>query len=95
MKVTNIRISQKRSLGNYENIEIMAEAVLEDEESLNDATNKLYNYVDWHAQKTTRDAKAKTNRILVADERTDPAKKAEAEKWLARYEERKAEVEGM
>lgn len=95
MIVTNIKISQKRSLGNYENIEFMAEGVIEEGEKVNDATERLWNYVDWHAQKSNRDAKAKTYRAALADENTVPEKKAEAEKWLAAYDKRKAEVEAM
>lgn len=95
MIVTNIKISQKRSLGNYENIEFMAEGVIEEGESVNEATTRLWNYVDWHAQKSNRDAKARVNRLALADENTTPEKRAEAEKWIASYEARKAEVEGM
>lgn len=95
MIVTNIKISQKRSLGNYENIEFMAEGVIEEGESVNEATNRLWNYVDWHAQKSNRDAKAKVRRLALADENTDPEKRAEAERWLAAYDARKAEIEAM
>lgn len=95
MIVTNIKISQKRSLGNYENIEFMAEGVIEEGESVNEATDRLWNYVDWHAQKSNRDLKAKTYRLALADENTVAEKRTEAEKWIAAYEKRKAEVEAM
>lgn len=95
MIVTNIKISQKRSLGNYENIEFMAEGVIEEGESVNEATERLWNYVDWHAQKTNRDGKARTFKLALNDPNITPEKKAEAEAWLAAYDKRKAEVEGM
>jgi hypothetical protein len=95
MIVTNIKISQKRSLGNYENIEFMAEGVIEEGESVKEATERLWGYVDWYAQKTNREGKAHTFRLALADENTTPEKKAQAQKWLDQYEARRIEIEAM
>ena len=96
MRITNIKLTQKANLGNYESMEFTAEAVIDlDEDNVDTATRSLADYVDWNAQMPIREAKARVYRQVLADENAPEEKKAEAEKWMAKYEERKARVEAL
>lgn len=95
MRITNISVTQKVNLGNYESIEFSAEAVLADDDNVDVSTKKLADYVDWNAQKPVREGKARVYRGALADPNAAPEKKAEAEKWLQMYEARKAAIEAL
>lgn len=95
MKITDIKLTIKHNLGNWEHCEFTAEAVIHDEDNLDDATKKLTSYVDWHAKKPTRDAQKKAFDAALADANTTEEKRAQAERWVAIYEARRAEVEGL
>lgn len=95
MKITNIKISQKTNLGNYESLDFGAEAVISEDDSINDATTKLTDFVDWHAQKPIRDAKAREYRKILGAPNATEAAKAEATRWLTMYDERQARVAGL
>ena len=95
MKITSIKFGQKVNLGNYESFEFSAEAVIDEEDKVNDVTAKLSDYVDWHARKPLRDQKARQNRAILADEKATPEAKQEAEAWLGKYEARRTAVEAL
>lgn len=100
MRITNIRISQKANLGNYESFDFGADAVIGEEDDINGSTQTLVDFVDWHAQRSARENKARAHRKILAEattagtESTHPAA-LEAAAWLKKYEERKAKVESM
>jgi hypothetical protein len=93
MRITNIRLAQKTNLGNYESLDFAAEAVIDEDETVNDAILRLSGFVDWHAKKPIRDAKARTYRSYL--EAGTDEQKAEAEAWLKIYDERKAAAEAI
>jgi hypothetical protein len=96
MKVTTIKFTQKVNTGKYESMEFSAEAIIDPtEDKVSEATELLADYVDWNAKKPLREETCRTYRALLAKEDTTPAKKAEATKWLAKYDERKAKMEAM
>lgn len=95
MKVTSIEVTQKTTTGDYEHLIVHVTAALEDEDGMNEAATKVTNFVDWFARKPVRDAQARNKRSILADENAKPEDKEAAEKWLNRYEARKAEIEAM
>lgn len=96
MRITGIKFTQKTNLGNYESLEFMAEAVLDEGvDNTDEATQKLADYVDWNAKKPIREAKARTYRHILLEEKATVESKSEAEIWLRLYEERKAKIESL
>lgn len=95
MRITCIKITEKANLGNYESLEFSAEAVFDEGDNRTQVTEDLTNYVNWNAQRPIREAKARTYRRALTDEKATAEQKAEATKWLAMFEERKAKVEAM
>ncbi len=93
MKIDSIKITQKTNLGNWESLEFTADAALGESDNINEATVRLFNYIDWHVKRPLRDPQAANHRLVLADENSTPEKKAVAQKWLDKYEERRAEME--
>lgn len=95
MKITTIEVTQKTTTGDYEHLIVHVTAALEEDDGMNDAASKVTNFVDWFARKPVRDAQARNKRSIIADENAKEEEKAAAQKWLEKYEARKAEIEAM
>jgi hypothetical protein len=95
MKITTIEVTQKTTTGDYEHLIVHVSAALEEDDGMNEAASKVTNFVDWFARKPVRDAQARNKRSVLADENASAEDKAAAEKWLAVYDRRKAEIEAM
>lgn len=98
MRITEIRISQKKNLGNYENRELGFTAALDENEKPNEAIERVRNLLDWEINRPERDANhaAYTKRVVELEGVTgDDADKErrQIERWFAKYESRKAEIE--
>lgn len=95
MKIIEIRSFLKIDIGKYESKEFHATASVEEGDNLNDVTTQLDDYVDWHARKPNRDAQLRQMQAQAKNEQSTPEQKAQAESWIAKYNERKARVEAM
>lgn len=105
MRITTVKFTQKANLGNYESLEFTAEAVIDmdSNQTPEEAASLLSDYVDWHAKRPLREQSLREwTAVLNSPEPADEKAKAEwqikhanAVKWMAKYEERKARVEGL
>ena len=95
MKITTIRFSQKANLGNYESMEVAAEAVLEDGESISESTAKLRKYVDWNANFVNRENKKREFEKELAKPSISEDRKRKIENWIEQYNTLKAEMEAF
>lgn len=95
MRITSITGTQKTTTGDYEHLVLVISATVDEEENAAEAATDLTDFLDWFARKPIRDGQAHKYRLALADENTTPEKRAAAERWLARYDARKAKVEAM
>lgn len=94
MRITEIKLMHRVNLGNYEHTEFAATAVLEENENLAEAADKLEMVVDWYARKQIRETQAHDMRkIISAAESEEKVRRATV--WLEKYEARKASIEEL
>lgn len=93
MRITEIQYERKKNLGNYESAGLSLTAVLEEGESANDCITRLENVADWRLNAAERDARYAKYTAELADPECE--KREAKEKWVAQYEARRAEMEGV
>lgn len=95
MRISTIKLTQKSNLGNYESMEFTAEADLKEDENVKAATDRLFDYVDWYVKRKTRNDQLQAIKLTLADPATPDDKRAAAERWIEKYEERKNLMEAV
>lgn len=95
MRISTIKLTQKSNLGNYESMEFTAEADLKEDENVKTATDRLFDYVDWYVKRKTRNDQLQAIKLTLADPATPDDKRAAAERWIEKYEERKNLMEAV
>ncbi len=93
MKITSITYEQKKNLQNYESRTITLTSIVDENESDADAINGIAAMVDYYLNKPERLAEYNKQKGLLTSE--DEKVKTYAEKYVARFEEVKAEIEGV
>ncbi len=94
MKLTNIKILERKNLGDYQHRDVELSAVVGEDESDSDAVARVIRLVTWHVHAPERKAEYAKATATLADENANEAAKAKATRYIARYDEAKAEVEG-
>lgn len=94
MKITNIEFKEVKSLGNYESRALSIGAVLDEGESEADAINHLSAAVRWYVNKPEREIEYKKQSAILADKKSDEKALEHAKRYVARFDEAKAEIEG-
>lgn len=92
-RITNIHISRKSNLGNYEAFEFSADAVIAEDESVSEATTVLQEYVDWHSRKPIRDGQRLEHLRRAVDDSVTANEKTRSNNWLAKYDAMQAKME--
>lgn len=90
-RITEIRITEKKNLGNYESREFGISAVIEETESANESVDKLRKFVNYHLHKPERDKQlAEYSKAI----QTLPAEQSAGHKaWIEKYQKFVAEME--
>ena len=86
-KITELRIMQRVNLGNYEHIEVMATALIAENEKPTDAADKTLKFVDWVANKNQRDTQAQNFEREIKSGSLSTSEVEKKTKWLAKYKE--------
>lgn len=100
MKITEIRIDRTKSLGNYENIKLGFTAVVEEDENTVDAIERVKTLLDWEINREDRDRSlaAYQKRLIELDgldTEKAVAERGQIERWIATYDQRKAQIEAF
>ena len=93
MKFTQIELKEVKSLGNYESRALTITAVIDEGENEADAVNRLTRSVRWYLNKREAEIEYAKHVKILADENADEKAKASAARYIARYDEAKAEIE--
>lgn len=88
MKVSELKYTLRKNLGDYSYAELTATSIVEDGESANTSTEQLRKLVKWHLN--ADEYEAKYQKLSAMELRTD----AETA-WLAAYDERKKVIEAI
>lgn len=88
MRIGEIEYEQRKNLGDYNHVNLKISAIVEDEETASTAIDKLRKLVKWHLN--ADEYEAKYQKLVAMEFRTD----AETA-WIAKYEERKNEIEAI
>lgn len=92
MKIAQIKYGQKKNLGDYQSRDLEIVGIVEENESDADAINGIAAMVDYYLNKPERLAEYNKQKALLTSE--DEKIKSYAEKYVARFEAVKAEIEG-
>jgi hypothetical protein len=92
MKIAQIKYGQKKNLGDYQSRDLEIVGIVEENESDADAINGIAKMVDYYLNKPERLAEYNKQKALLTSE--DDKIKSYAEKFVARFEELQAEIEG-
>lgn len=92
MKIAQIKYGQKKNLGDYQSRDLEIVGIVEENESDADAINGIAAMVDYYLNKPERQAEYNKQKALLTSE--DEKIKSYAEKYVARFEAVKAEIEG-
>lgn len=103
MRITNINVTQRTNTGQYEHLEIVVSAAIDETDAMAKAVEQVTDFVDWFARKPIRDAEAhrlsrQAEQVIPDDIVEGPKAQNEVEKakvWLAKYAARKAAIEAM
>jgi hypothetical protein len=93
MKIAQIKYGQKKNLGDYQSRDLEIVGIVDENESDADAINGIAAMVDYYLNKPERLAEYNKQKGLLASE--DEKVKTYAEKYVARFEAVKAEIEGV
>lgn len=101
MKISEIRIDRTKNTGNYESIKLGFTAVVGDDDSAVTVTEQLRVFLDWEINREERDGIRRQYQKRLGEIAQIPeplGEKIAAEKrtidgWMAKYDERFAEVE--
>ena len=93
MKIAQIKYGQKKNLGDYQSRDLEIVGIIDENESDADAINGIAAMVDYYLNKPERLAEYNKQKGLLTSE--DEKVKTYAEKYVARFEEVKAEIEGV
>jgi len=93
MKITNIKVLERKNLGGFSHREIELSGVIDDGESESAAIKRLSQFVSWHLNLPERSAEYDRQKKILADESSDDKAKAKATLYIAKFEEAQAEVE--
>lgn len=92
MKITSITYEQKKNLQNYESRTVCLSAIVDENETDADAINGIAKMVDYYLNLPERQIEYNKQKALLTSE--DEKVKTYAEKYVARFEVVKAEIEG-
>lgn len=92
MKIAQIKYGQKKNLGDYQSRDLEIVGIVEENESDADAINGIAAMVDYYLNKPERLAEYNKQKGLLESE--DEKVKTYAERYVARFEAVKAEIEG-
>ena len=92
MKIAQIKYGQKKNLGDYQSRDLEIVGIVEENESDADAINGIAAMVVYYLNKPERQAEYNKQKALLTSE--DEKIKSYAEKYVARFEAVKAEIEG-
>ncbi len=92
MKIAQIKYGQKKNLGDYQSRDLEIVGIVEENESDADAINGIAKMVDYYLNKPERLAEYNKQKALLTSE--NDKIKSYAEKFVARFEELQAEIEG-
>ena len=96
MRISEITISQKKNLGNYESVDLGLTAILDEGEKVADKLPTLKRYVDWQLNKDIRADQAKKYEAeLQAKPEMPEPEKAHRAKYIQRFHAAKAEMEAV
>lgn len=92
MKIAQIKYGQKKNLGDYQSRDLEIVGIVEENESDADAINGIAAMVDYYLNKPERLAEYNKQKGLLESE--DEKVKTCAERYVARFDAVKAEIEG-
>ena len=92
MKITSITYEQKKNLQNYESRTVSLSAIVDENETDADAINGIAKMVDYYLNLPERQIEYNKQKGLLTSE--DEKVKTYAEKYVARFDALKAEIEG-
>jgi len=88
MKIGELKLLQRKNLGDYQHVELSVTAIVEDEETATTAIDKLRKLVKWHLN--ADEYEAKYAKLAAQPETTDNEKA-----WMVAYAERQYEIEAI
>lgn len=94
MKITNIKILERKNTGDYQFRELELTGVVGEDESDSDAIQRLSQFVSWHLNLPERIAEYNKQKKVLENEDADAKAKAHATLYIAKFEAAKAEVDG-
>ena len=95
MKITNIRVTQRLNLGDFQHRELELNGVVDEDESDSAAINRITAKVVWHLHRPERELEYKKQSAILADKKSDEKALEHAKRYVARFDEAKAEIEGV
>jgi hypothetical protein len=93
MKITELKLSERKNLGDYQHRELTITTVLDDNESESDAVNSLLRKVIWYVNKPEK-AKTNAHNKAIVEANQDAEAVAKAKSAIERYEAQLKEIEG-
>lgn len=95
MKITNIRVTERLSTGDYQHREVELNAIVGEDESGTDAISRLVRLAVWHVNLPDREIAYKKQSAILADKKSDEKALERAKRYVTRFDEAKAEIEGV
>ena len=93
MRITELKLSERKNLGDYQHRELTITTVLDDNESESDAVNSLLRKVIWYVNKPEK-AKANAHNKAIVEANQDAEAVAKGQSAVERYEAQLKEIEG-
>lgn len=92
MRIAEIKLTQKKNLGNYESLELGLTAIVEESDSPSDSIEKLRNLIDWELNKNERQIKFEDFQKQLLSI-TDEKRREQIERWIEKFTQMKNEIE--
>lgn len=95
MKISTFKFTQRTNLGNFEHLEVTAEATIEEDDNPAEAVGRFRIFVDWFSHIDER--QKKYNQFIKELEAggISEAQSEKIQKWVDEFETKRAIVEAM